>query len=240
VKHIDIAIANVSKTLAGHAAEVELMAIACERQLRRHVAPAWNLGSFSVNYFKDATTIPASMWKLLLLDVSDVDGALGYHDDTLYPDGKVFAKTILDNGGTILDGADSISVCLSHEACELVGDPLINNWFQRPDGVFVAGELCDPVEGDSYDIHVHGKPIAVSNFIFPEWFDTTPEPDAKFDYLGKLSEGWTMTAGGYQILIDPSKGPAPFQEFAKESTFPAWKKATKASALARTAKRGCK
>lgn len=71
-------------------------------------------------------------------------------------------------------------------------------------GVFVHN--CDPVEGDSYQITVpySGTPkISVSNFVFPSWFDRENPKKTKFDYLGKLTKPFTMTAGGYVIkLVD--------------------------------------
>jgi hypothetical protein len=136
------------------------------------------------------------------LDAPTVPGAAGFHDETVKGQkrGFVFTNPTLDNGGTILRGSNSVSVTYSHEMVEMIGDGPCNRWADGPanaDGVALdyAIELADPVEGDSYDI----DGVAVSNFVYPAWFDEHAPPGSRFDHLGKLTAPFTMTPGGYMI-----------------------------------------
>ena len=91
----------------------------------------------------------------------------GYHDgnNADVPFGFVF----LDACG---EGADCWTVALSHEAIELVGDPLNNLLVQGPHPtdhrhlVFHQFELCDAVSGEFYEI----EGVKVQNFVLPGWF----------------------------------------------------------------------
>jgi hypothetical protein len=80
-----------------------------------------------------------------------VPGALGYHDvmkKNGTPYARVFVNTILANKGTWLRGANSISCTVSHEACELVGDPTANHWVQNLGGARTHG-IGSPRRGGS-------------------------------------------------------------------------------------------
>ncbi len=185
-----------------------------------------------------------------LQDQPDVPDALGYHDEdgdgsvtgtpgTQYI--KVFVAPTLDNGGTALSGPNSVSVTLSHEVCELVGDGPANKWADSADGSDYAYELCDAVEGDSYDVTIgDGSTVAVSNFVYPAFFDPKAQAGSKLDYLGKVSVPFGMTPGGYEIhRTEPGQTTQVFaaRHGAVEveagvtvkfgSSFPEWKKAGK-------------
>lgn len=232
---IHIAVTNESTVLTDRQAVSDMVA-ACTMQLSNHVAPAYNLRPFQVQFYPDPTVLPENVMKLIILDEADVDGALGYHDDETYPAGKVFAKTILDNGGTVSIGPNAISSCLSHELIEMVVDPKANLWAQRNDSVLQAYEACDPVEDSAYFIRVRrGVEVAVSNFVLPAYYDDTPEVPV-FDHLRLLIEPWTMSQGGYMILLDPKDGSgSPYQVFGKE--VPPWVEAMKKAKMSRFAKR---
>lgn len=228
-----IALVNHSTHFAKKLSTVRLMAHAINRQLSKHVAPAWGMNAWACVYYSDESHVPAIAYKLFLFDNADQAGALGYHDQDPngMPYGRVFVDTVLQNSGTEIDGPNSVSVTASHEAVEIFGDPQVGSWDQMPDGRLTAHELCDAVEGDSYDINVTGTNVAVSNFLLPEWFDTKPEVE-KFDYLGKLSEPFTMTPGGYIIVMKGGKVSQVFGD-----TFPAFRGAMKLSHGSRTARR---
>src|SRR5262249_19238136 len=58
-------------------------------------------------------------------------------------------------------------------------------------------DVCDPVEGDEYDLG--GVPVA--NFVLPTWFRPGPLPDdALVDYLGRLSDPFTLSPGGHALF----------------------------------------
>jgi hypothetical protein len=230
-----IAILNKSAHFTGLPNLVEAMAEAVQQQIQRHASVAWGRAAWAVQYFRDVTAVPKSASRLWLLDHPDVAGALGYHDQDPhgYPYGKVFVDLILQNGGTEIDGPNSVSVTLSHEALEIYGDPIANRWAQMPNGTLIALELCDPVEGDSYPMKLSTgtSPVSVSNFVFPEYFDGKPT-SRRFDQLGKLAAPYSMDAGGYQILMDGGQVRSVFG-----AAFPAWKHGAKQFAGSRTARR---
>jgi hypothetical protein len=151
---------------------------------------------------KSLDDVPTSAWPVVLLDDTDEADALGYHDQTPdgRPYGRVFAAPVLNSKGTLLTGANSVSVTLSHEVLEMWWDPQVNLWYEAPDGRIWAGELCDAVEGDSYDITVSGTAVAVSNFVLQPFFDCEPELGARFDFLGTLKKPFTIAPKGYGII----------------------------------------
>lgn len=204
------------------------------RQLSDHVQPLWGRVLPSLLFLaKDSIgAIPKGASPLVLLDDADQADALGYHDETPegLPYGRVFVQTILGYGGSLTKGDEAVSVTLSHELLELVGDPSVNLWADGPDGYAYALELCDAVEGDSYAI----DGISVSNFVTPAFFDPLAEPGSRLDYLGKLGLPFTMTAGGYQIRRHNTTG-AISNVFGH--AFPDWKRAVKGRRGARSNRR---
>jgi hypothetical protein len=113
-------------------------------------------------------------------------------------------------------------------------DPQINLWYEAPDGRLWAGELCDAVENDAYDIVVSGQKVTVSNFVLQPFFDCEPETGAKFDFLGVLKKPFSLAKGGYTII---SKGVGKISTvFGRQ--YPKRKLAAKRHAAARAFRRG--
>lgn len=205
---------------------------ALARQLVEHVGPLCQIIPPSLAYLADGHA-PAGVSPLVLFDDADQADALGYHDIDPHglPYGRVFVHTILDAGGSLYQGPTSVSVTLSHELLEMVGDPGANRWADNVvDGYGYAIELCDAVEGDSYEI----DGVHVSNFVLPSYFDAMTPRTARFDFLARLPGPFTMTRGGYLIRRNPTTGIVSniFGEH-----FPEWKKALKAHPAARTSRR---
>lgn len=189
MKPVLISVVNQSTKVSED--DVKAAVLAIGKQLARDVAPEWGWTP-ALEYVPPGAT-PTSPVTATISDTPDVDGALGYHDETDagIPYIKVFA----------LDGSDWRTT-LSHEVLELTGDYAANRWADAPDGTDYAQELCDAVEGDSYDI----DGVPVSNFVYQAFFDERAQPGEKLDYLGKLSAPFTMTPGGYQIQrTEPGK-----------------------------------
>lgn len=186
-------------------ADHALMVEACKFQLENHVAPLWNRGSWKI-----VEDQPDSVgYPIVIIDDPDQAGVLGYHSKS--PGGKVwgrvFIKPILNRGGSMLSGPLSVSAVLSHEVIEAYCNPDINIWARRKDGLLVAYEACDPVENDCYEvITTSGKPISVSNFVLPSWFDPNPEPGTQFDYMKRVSSPYAMSKNGYIITLDARTG----------------------------------
>lgn len=198
-----ISVVNQSEVVSNH--DVARILNAVLHQLRKHVAPIYGLVPMLMMDTQSLRKTDGIM-QCFIQDEPDVDNALGYHDDS---DGvpyiKVFSSPILRNDGTILNGPNSLSVTLSHEVLELVGDPAANGWHDGPDGYDYARELCDAVEGDSYEI----DGVSVSNFLYPAFFDPKAKVKGwKFDYLNRLTQPFGMTPGGYQIRRKEIKDPS--------------------------------
>jgi len=220
-----IAVLNQSSKVTK--AEHHVMTRAVGYQLRHHVAPAWNLQSPHVLAFDSLGAVPEGADILTLLDNADEANALGYHD--LTPDGRPYGRIFVIPS---LDNGDAVSSVLSHEAAELLGDPLINNWSNDDRDVLHANELCDAVEGDSYKITVYGETSIVSNFLLPAWFSAVAAPGTEFDFLANLKQPFTMTDGGYEIQMVGGHVAVMYG-----ASHPAWRKAEKLHPASRTARR---
>lgn len=150
--------------------------------------------------------------ELLLVDTSDVAGALGYH--WLTPDGLPYGIVAIK---TTLDAGYDPMVTLTHEFLEVAGDPdALAIAEVETSGAFkgIAYELCDPVEHDRDGIDIQlasGKHFVASNFILPSWFvQGSPGP---WDQRGLLKAALTLRPGGYTANYDCSRGWT--QQFAK-------------------------
>jgi hypothetical protein len=144
-----------------------------------------------------------------------VKGALAYHNtDNGAPSITVYAGT-----GDYY-GYDN-SVSFTHELEELAGDPVVSAvnsgwpydyiWLEKPDTSLrqsfqfgVLGwfnEVSDPVEADSYlRPGANGKPVKVSDFVTPAWFNDTS--GTRYDYMGLCQQPFWIRPGGYAQFLD--------------------------------------
>lgn len=239
-----IAVVNASKELQGQTTAIAAMCSAWTQQLRFHAGPRWGYVPIQATPVKAA---PKGTSTILIVDTPDVANALGYHDVDPHgiPYGRVFVKPILDNGGTVLEGDNSVSATGSHEILEMYGDWGANLWADDGTGKQYALEFCDAVEMDSYVIKAGTTNVSVSNFVLPSWFRPSP-PDNQFDYLGKLKKPFSMDAGGYLLYreageVQSVEGKKSFgwhlkSEFGED--YPEWRKPGKAHPSTRTSRRG--
>lgn len=151
---------------------------------------------------------------IVILDDSDSPGALAWHsEDNGVPDGRVFAKTILEAGGTPLRGSMSIAAALDHEVKELLADAAVQLWAQNySDGWLYAYEVCDPVENDTYEL----DGVSLSNYVFPHWFDD--QASGMFDHNGTVQAPFTMSPGGYVVRTKAGQVQTNFGD-----QYPAWR-----------------
>lgn len=177
--------------------DAEAFTIAISKQVVEHFGPLWHTYA-DLNFYPSASKVPSGMWVVFLLDSSDQAGALGYHD--LTPDGLPLGKVF---AGTDRRFNQSISVTLSHEVLEMLGDPYIDTCIQGPDGKFYAYEAADACEGDQYAYEIDG--VKVSDFVTPEWFGANAS-HPQYDYLGHISSPLQIIADGYIGVFDPASG----------------------------------
>lgn len=199
---LKIALLNVS-TIIPHDEYIKV-ASALQIQADRDFGPEWEK-SADIGILGDPTSpIEPDACPLYIMDDADQADALGYHDITAsgMPIGKVFAKTSKDDGVLW-------SVSASHELLELIGNPWVDSMVISPtDFRLYPREACDPVEADAdgYDIDVNeGQPnttpdnVRVSNFVCQGWFGV---PKQKIDFLGQLTEPFTLRPGGYYSYLN--------------------------------------
>jgi hypothetical protein len=142
-----VALTSVSVDPAITRPVLERIAHILERQLYRDYASLWQSSGVPVRLFDHVSDIPKDeeASPLIVFDDPDQAGVLGWH--TVSPDGRpygrAFWKVIEANYGTIIEGALSLSVTLSHEALEMVGDPYVNWWADtETEGEEECLELC--------------------------------------------------------------------------------------------------
>jgi hypothetical protein len=233
-----IGVQNLSTLVSGE--DAYIMAMLVDKQLREHAAPAWGLLPPAVAYL--GTGIRGTPYQnaiIGILDDADQAGDLGWHTEGPDADvyGRVFARPVLGNGGSAL-GPVGLTVCsvLSHECLETLLDPACDLWAQAADGTLYARELGDPVESDSYLIEITASDTSsvmstVSDFVLPSWFD----PDAasgQTDYMGLTTAPFEVRSTGYVIVMQDGVISSQWGD-----EYPEWRKATKLTPAARTARR---
>jgi len=196
---INVSISNQSSLFADK--DLPALANALAIQVGRDYYPLWGTNA-SIFYAPSGHNPPADHWVLGLFDDSDVAGALGWHDETPtgQPLGKAFVRT------TQADGMQ-ISVTVSHELLEMLGDPNVS--LASQDGnTFWSFENCDPVEADSlgYTIEIPagwlgaGTKVLVSDFVTKAWWDRNAPPP--YDFRGHLTKPLELAPGGYISFLD--------------------------------------
>jgi hypothetical protein len=191
-----IAVINESSVVSD--AEIKKMLPAFDQQWNQDLRSVWGVDAAGFAFVPDVQSAAAGSWWLVFLDNSDQATALAYHDltDEGLPISKVFVKTIHDDN-------TSVSVGATHELCEMAVDPWLNSAYQDPQGIFWAGEICDPVEADQYGYEIGG--ILVTDFVTPNWF-AYPHAQGAIDFKGYSRAPFEILSGGYAQKFDPTQG----------------------------------
>jgi hypothetical protein len=210
-----ISVVNHSHSLAD--AQVQRAVRAINRQLSEDFEPYWQFGArLRLDNAPDRPAHRESHVSLphlpgrrgdaviYLMDRASVADAEGYHDRNTgdVPFGFVFLDVCEAAG-------DPWTGCLSHEAIELVADPLCNLLVQGPHPhdhrhlVFHSFELCDPVQGDTYEL----DGVKLSNFVLPGYFARGLVAGTRNDFLGRPLRGdvlapFGIAPGGYLCFYD--------------------------------------
>lgn len=191
-----IALASYSEDSTINRPLLDEIAHALEFQLMAHYAPMWQSDGVQVRAFTDPMNlgVGSDACPLLVFDDAEQADSFGYHsvDPLGRAYGRAFWPLIRGKGGTLKDGAMSLSATLSHEALEMVANPYVNFWADLPDGTQEAVELCDRVQADSY--RVGG--VSVSDFLGPRAFRPGPGP---YNWLQSLKSPFEIRSGGYAI-----------------------------------------
>ena len=191
-----IAVINQSAAITN--AAVQHMLPAFTHQWNTDLRPIWGVEEATFTFAPKGKKPEPHSWWLVFLDNSDQADALAYHDLTNegLPISKVFVKTILADKA-------SVSVGATHELCEMAVDPWLNSAYQDAQGVFWAGEVCDPVEDDQYGYKIGD--VLVTDFVTPNWFGHQ-HAQTQIDLKGHALTPFEILSGGYGQKFDPQKG----------------------------------
>lgn len=154
---------------------------------------------------------------------SDVQGALGYHDDGGI---HIFRDGLSD---------DDLSVTGSHEIFEAALDPGANRWADSGAGEEVAIEDCDAVEAFSFV--PPGCTAPVSDFLLPSFFD--PDGVRPFSHMDKPTAPFqTVTDGGANYQLVRAVDENGVQQVTARGTIASHRKKAKGHPSSRTSRRG--
>lgn len=190
--HPLVCVQNQSRVVSD--ADLRRALAALQKQILRDFAPAWGLTA----RLEFGPPRKRAM-RVVIRDVSDEAGDLGYHFHDGYPVTYVFAKDDIEQYG-------EYTSTLSHELLEMIADPGVNLY---ADGfvriahggkrkAMIPYEVCDAVEENLYRI----DGVHVSDFLLPEWFE--PEHAGRsmtMDFLGVLRRPFELAPGGYTDAI---------------------------------------
>ena len=135
---------------------------------------------------------PGEGWELWMVNDADQPDVLGFHDvekDGL-PRGFVSVKDCLRH-------EEPVSVVASHELAEMLNNPSGNLGVFTPRGRWIALEVCDPVERETFLV---GNGIPVSDFVYPAWFGLPGGLD--LDHNAECIAPFEILPGGYIPYFD--------------------------------------
>lgn len=187
-------LALVSETDRVPNSELVRMAAALNKQATRDITPFWGVQA-SVDAFIDLEDVPLGYWPMIIRDDIGFPGAAGIHLDR---DGQPFA---------LIQHSDSWSLTASHEAVEMMADPLGNRLIAGPSlkgdpgRVEYLVEVADPSEAPEYGYTVNG--ILMSDFYTPRFFDPVADPSVQYSYTGAIKEPRQVLPGGYISWLEP-------------------------------------
>jgi hypothetical protein len=242
---VTITVQNLSSVFTDQ--EADSMTKALAKQAAEH----WNDSEWvtqklappvaGVEFLAKGETVPEGTWHLELLDTSDQEGALGYHEDEAFekgtPNGKPKKASTHSSRGrradapevplakvfcqtTKEDGEQSSEVA-SHEMLEMLADPYVMQSLRTitdaaSERIYPV-EICDPVQSTP-NYEVDG--IVMSNFAEPAYFGLQSQSSdpTRYDYCGVLGGPVpAMTPGGYLSYAPVSEPENWQQEFGSPS-----------------------
>ena len=167
---------------------------AADKQIREHVAPAYDVEPWPVVLYRDVRDIPADAICILVVVDTVPEGELGDHD-------------ALKTARVLWKGNANWIQTLTHEIPEMFLNVSCNLWLPHParPGYKLAREVCDPCEAGWYSIEVEvmgeTRKQAVSDFVLPAyWVPGAPGP---YNYLDTMEAPGEILPGGYQLVRTP-------------------------------------
>ena len=170
-------------------------------QMNGEVAAEWGCTvSFRIGAADGSDVQPSEIACIIKDSLPEAPGAAAYHDRL--PNGTPVSYFAREDYTSHMQGALSLSVDLSHECIEIIGDPGANRWADMAGGSQdCALELCDPVQNQTYEVNG----VSVSDFVTQAYFD--PGASGPFDHLGKCPAQGDYS-GGYLIVRTEDQQPS--------------------------------
>jgi len=196
-----LTIANISSKLSSH--DVNRVVAAIQRQVTEHFHAEWGksatLRTVALAMSRHAAPIDGRHDAIIYLGDSSqdpttgVDNALGYHasNHAKSPYGFIYLDICAKYG-------ELWSTTLSHEVLELIEDPTAAKIVSgpapnNPDAfVYYDLEVCDPTQGDTYEI----DGVTVSNFVGRAYFGLRGG-SGKTNFLDLELAPFGVRPGGY-------------------------------------------
>jgi len=179
------------------------------KAINKDFAPIWHTEQYRF-VFLGRKPAPKGQIVATFVKSGPVQGALAYHTVD-----KGVPAIVVYTGTGVYYGYDN-SVSFTHEIQELAADPTIcvtnqgwpydwinvvgtdgsYNRLPQAEGTFWATEVSDPVEAFSYSRKgLDGKPVAISDFVTPNWF--ADSVDGPYDFMHLVQQPYTILPGGY-------------------------------------------
>ncbi|MGQ0764240.1 MAG: hypothetical protein ACT4OZ_01070 [Gemmatimonadota bacterium] len=177
------------------------------RQIERDFTPIWGLSAqVIIRSGERALKVPPD-GRLAHIHLTTTGEALGYHIEEQSGIPAGFVMTDLSEKTRSALPWLTWTVALSHEVLELVADPFLNLLAKGPHPqfereVFHYREICDPVQGGTYEI----GGVSVSNFVLPHYYNAVGQKGLRNDYLDEGVKAFRWMNHGYIGFWDPRAG----------------------------------
>jgi len=190
-------LALLSETSRVSSSELARVAAALNKQATRDITSFWGVQA-TVDAFDNLEDVPLGYWPMIVRDDIGFPGAAGIHLDD---DGQPFA---------LIQHSNSWSLTASHEAVEMMVDPLGNRLIAGPSlkedqgRVEYLVEVADPSEAAKFGYTVNG--ILMSDFYGPQFFDPVADPSVRYSFTGAIKKPRQVLRGGYISWHEPISG----------------------------------
>ena len=174
------------------------IAEAVMQQIQTDVSPYWGAAGTTIRVGKPdgSDVLPTEVACFIQDTLANAPGAAAYH--AVLPNGAPVAYFAREDNDSILSGPQALSVDVSHELLETIGDPGANRWADYGDlSMSKALELCDPVQNVCYPVSVAAGTVSVSDFLLPSAFD--PGAAGPWDFKG-VAPSQDDYSNGYMIV----------------------------------------
>lgn len=158
--------------------------------LDRDFAPAWRADA-TLQFVRDSEELPPAAWRIVLANETDV-GALAYHSSAKgIPIAHIYVASSIEAG-------DNWEKLFSHELFEMLADPQISSAVWNGSHQIHLLEICDPVQALDFAYErrdADGRPVQVSDFVLPSWFQAAGGPP--YDFTGRVHHSGQVLSGGF-------------------------------------------